>query len=916
MLVSAYMQILDMTKTASIVIVVVLIFRLLLKKLPKVISYAMWAVVLFRLLCPLSIEVPLSVMPEITPEEEYYTLADVPITPSAAAGAAYRAVGDALNGGLGLQHIHTELSTEDEEAASLVSFMWWETWILFGQYVWLAGIISMAIYAVGSYARLRRKLVTASPLIDNIWCADEITSPFVLGLIKPKIYIPSSISEQEQSYIILHEQHHIRRLDHIVKALAFAALCIHWFNPLVWVAFVMAGKDMEMSCDEAVVKQMGEAVLADYTASLLSLATGKHIIAGMPLAFGEGDTKGRIRNLASWKKPALWVILAAVIACIVLSVCLLTDPFPSSTVTPETPAAGQYGVVEVTFERPGTSFSMVAQNNTPSYIITDDMSLYSNGEHSGDGEWTKLGSLDELTLEKKNFDDLFSASNNGWFLRESAATIRKNNVRAWQLVYNEGILYYLLQQKNGELYLAYGYYDNSEKDDQYSDDTNIRWLYKLALEENKASGEVQEWFDYSQDWEAIQNSKTEVEQAAFPGVTFRYEKYKIIAENEAGSTILIEGMPVWNAYFADLTGDGLPEICASVSSGSGIVDDRVIIFDYANGISYSLEERMVYDFSLSVQQGMLIVTKRAFNTGKNGEIIEIGYPIYIGDSFEIIPFKVDRAELVTGVSYVSYQCIYMNPLSSYSAVGGNSGCIYTVGEDYFETLHRESGAQNLTSVQSWDWEPFPYTDEEWAALYIPSMTAISNISERYDNIEYLFLTAGKFLLRVDGDIWLVELASNPQMGTYLWSIYSLVPESTMGSAQWMYDPKLSSYSSKYFKFDFDMTYSEVSAVCTDSMLINVDREIRSNDGSTSLFYEGGSSLCWSPYNKNGDLVNKATVHFTVHTVSGRQYNGTLYINCTEENTDLPVYTATLVGTSLQLTQNAENGGGTITLGYN
>ena len=152
-------------------------------------------------------------------------------------------------------------------------------------------MLVMVLYAMVSYIRLRRKLITASLLRDNIYLADEIAFPFVMGLLRPKIYLPSSMAEQEQPYILMHEQHHIRRRDPVIKALAFLALCIHWFNPLVWVAFIMAGKDMEMSCDEAVVRKMGTGILADYTASLLSLATGKHIIAGMPLAFGEGDTK-------------------------------------------------------------------------------------------------------------------------------------------------------------------------------------------------------------------------------------------------------------------------------------------------------------------------------------------------------------------------------------------------------------------------------------------------------------------------------------------------------------------------------------------------------------------------------------------------------------------------------------------------
>lgn len=326
MLISIFMQILDMTRIASVVIVVVLLARLLLKRLPKVVSYALWAVVLFRLLCPLSIESPVSIMPEITPIESAYTLVDVPITPASVFEAAYGAMGDALNGGLGIQHIRTELTAEGGKNVSVVTSAWWEVWILFGQYAWLAGVFGMAIYAAVSYARLRRKLLTTLPLRDNIWTVDEIISPFVMGLFRPRIYLPSAMEEREQTYIILHEQHHIRRGDHWWKALAFLALCLHWFNPLVWVAFIMAGKDMEMSCDEAVIKKMGEGVLADYTASLLSLATGRHIIAGMPLAFGEGDTKGRIRNLANWKKPAFWVFAVGVIVCIVLAVVLLTNP--------------------------------------------------------------------------------------------------------------------------------------------------------------------------------------------------------------------------------------------------------------------------------------------------------------------------------------------------------------------------------------------------------------------------------------------------------------------------------------------------------------------------------------------------------------------------------------------------------------
>ncbi len=339
MLDRVFMQILDMSKTASIVILVVLAVRLFLKKAPKAISYALWAVVLLRLLCPVNIETSMSVMPEITPLEDTYDLADVPISFVGAGVAAYQAMGDALNGGLGVQHIPTT-QKDMEGNVEYVTADWWDVWILFGQYVWLAGVAVMAIYSMISYWKLRKQLAVTVLLRDNIYIADDIDTPFVIGFVRPKIYLPGTLREKERQYIILHEQHHIKRMDHIIKILAFLALMLHWFNPLVWLAFILASRDMEMSCDEAVIRKLGAEVRADYSASLLALATGKRIIGGTPLAFGEGDPKGRIRNLAKWKQPILWVTAVLAVLCLVLAICLLTDPTGAEDPTQDTePAA-------------------------------------------------------------------------------------------------------------------------------------------------------------------------------------------------------------------------------------------------------------------------------------------------------------------------------------------------------------------------------------------------------------------------------------------------------------------------------------------------------------------------------------------------------------------------------------------------
>ena len=316
-------MILNMSITASVIILFVLLARLALKKAPKIFSYALWAVVLFRLLCPVSITTDFSLLGLFdTPavENTQHTTAveyipyDVVHTPDLEVQLPVPpAINDAVNNTLPQEHAALGADPLEGEFA-------------IGSLIWLLGIAAMAIYSAVSYIRLRRKLVGSVLLRDNIYLADGIGSPFVMGFIRPKIYLPSALSEQEQGYIILHEQHHIRRGDHITKALAFIALCIHWFNPLVWVAFVLSSKDMEMSCDEAVVKKLGEGIRADYSASLLSLATGRRIIAGTPLAFGEGDTESRIKNMLNWKKPKTWMILVALIVCVVAIVFCATNP--------------------------------------------------------------------------------------------------------------------------------------------------------------------------------------------------------------------------------------------------------------------------------------------------------------------------------------------------------------------------------------------------------------------------------------------------------------------------------------------------------------------------------------------------------------------------------------------------------------
>ena len=330
-------KILNMSLTASVIILFVMVFRLLLKRTPKIYSYVLWSVVLFRLLCPVALSAPVSVLgifdtpvveqmaddidkkTIVTSTVEYIPLDIVHtqypelIVPAPVVG---KLISDAVNEKL--PQGEEQLGADPLEAPITIL-----------TYLWMGGILVLLTYGIISYVKLRQTLLGALRLRDNIYVADHISCPFVLGILKPTIYLPSGLEEKEQVYIVLHEQHHIRRRDHLFKMLAFLVLCIHWFNPLVWVAFQLAVKDMEMSCDEAVINKLGEKVRADYSASLLQLAIGRRIIFGSPLAFGEGEPAGRIRNLARFKRPRIVVTVVAFLLCAVgIMVCIFNPATP------------------------------------------------------------------------------------------------------------------------------------------------------------------------------------------------------------------------------------------------------------------------------------------------------------------------------------------------------------------------------------------------------------------------------------------------------------------------------------------------------------------------------------------------------------------------------------------------------------
>lgn len=304
-----FLSVLNMSLTASYVILFIILIRLPLKKAPKVISYALWGVVAFRLLCPLSFESMLSLLPAST----------TPIPQ----GIAYQQ-SPQINSGIAAIDTYVNGALPAPSAAASVNPL--QIYIQTGAYIWILGIVAMLAYSIVSVIILKRHLKNAQHIERNVYETNNLKTPFVLGIFRPRIYIPAGLTAEEKGYIIRHEHTHIRRFDHIVKPFAFLVLSIHWFNPLVWIAFLLMSDDMELSCDEKVIKDMGNDIKKAYSALLLSLASGKRIINGSPLAFGEGNVKGRIKNVLDYRKSPFWMIIVVVIAAVAVAVCLMTDP--------------------------------------------------------------------------------------------------------------------------------------------------------------------------------------------------------------------------------------------------------------------------------------------------------------------------------------------------------------------------------------------------------------------------------------------------------------------------------------------------------------------------------------------------------------------------------------------------------------
>ena len=795
-----FLKIINMSISASWLVLAVLILRFVLKKAPKWVNVLLWGIVAVRLICPFSFESALSLIPSA----ETFP-AQVISGPSFDVQTGIAPVDNRINDYLGDRYFEgvTVPTNNGNNVMTILTI------------VWIIGILLLVTYTIISYQRLNRKIDTAIRYKDNIFQSENVSSPFVLGIINPRIYLPFSMNEQDLEHVVAHEQAHIRRKDHWWKPLGFLLLTIHWFNPLMWLAYVLLCRDIELACDEKVIKELGNEQRADYTQALVACSVNRRMIAACPLTFGEVGVKERVKSVMNYKKPAFWIVILASISCAAVAVCFLTNPVTKNTIV----LGANYDIEKVLYAV--TVGDEVSTEPPLQYCITADYHLYYQQTEGED--WNYLGALTPYKLTNDELNGYMPVDD----MRKDAKVHQIAD--AYILRVENDNFYLVFQTKDGKTYLAYGWEDVGERGQAGSDDTRLRRLYLLnssfhsgyvnvnffqrslvntvgnyvynfanfesdkipgyhitgfksgsstnhnemkdlgfavfqttgegyrlidckvyenaALVENgiffcsdpavadingemrndntfdillilnedvdkvervyhaegkkdyvqtdtyinapymsvwswehseaatsvsqyvydKAGnklsydsviplnsaswkdlpngtdGTVTEWFDYLEHPTEM-NGELTIEIPEYPGVEFKYTKAQIIASKPfndsdlTGQTILIDGMPIWNAYFTDLTGDDFPEICATYTWGSGVIDSRVVICDYANGASYELSDIGYFDFTLrqNSNDGLLYVYKTKYNSD---ELVETGRLVFKNNCIQVEGFS-------------------------------------------------------------------------------------------------------------------------------------------------------------------------------------------------------------------------------------------------------------------------------------
>ncbi|MBQ9764881.1 MAG: hypothetical protein IJW18_01630 [Lachnospiraceae bacterium] len=397
-----FLSIINMSISASWLILAVLILRFASRKAPKWVNVLLWGIVALRLICPLTIESPVSLIPKSVGNgalvsewmDTYVGEVSIIHDDSMHYEAAVTAGREPISDGNGGHYVVTKYDQLGEPSTIRNSIMP----VL--SIIWITGMVSLILYTTISYIKLRRKVATAVLYTNNVFQSENVVSPFVLGVLRPRIYIPFKLEGQDLEHVVAHERAHIQRRDHWWKPLGFLLLTIHWFNPLMWLAYILLCRDIELACDEKVIKKLDNEQRANYTQALVTCSVNRKVIAACPLAFGEVGVKDRVKSVMNYKKPAFWIIVLAVITCVIVAVCFLTNPLNGE---PQPTQVSDTNTNINTNTDTGTTYIYENEGFPNNFTIT----LYENGtftyyegwysSYLGIGSWVQEGDIITLT---------------------------------------------------------------------------------------------------------------------------------------------------------------------------------------------------------------------------------------------------------------------------------------------------------------------------------------------------------------------------------------------------------------------------------------------------------------------------------------------------------------------------------------
>ena len=313
-----FLNIINSSITAGWLVLALLVLRPFLKKAPKALTVALWGFVGLRLLFPVSIESVFSLVPSAQTVPQEILTSNAPVIHS---GISF--VNSAVN------PVISQALAPTETASPVM------TLTRIGLWVWLIGLCAMLLYGAISYTVLRRQVRVHLMLQKQVYACDSVNTPFILGIFRPRIYLPSHLSQEQISFVLAHEFAHLQRKDHWWKPVGFLLLCIHWFNPLMWIAYILLCRDIELACDEKVIRSMDSVGRKGYSEALVACSLQRHLVFACPLAFGEVAVKDRIKSVFHYKKPTFWIVLGAVVVCIALCLGFLTNPISAGKVDSE-----------------------------------------------------------------------------------------------------------------------------------------------------------------------------------------------------------------------------------------------------------------------------------------------------------------------------------------------------------------------------------------------------------------------------------------------------------------------------------------------------------------------------------------------------------------------------------------------------